>query len=121
MWKFVVFARIIETAYFQGISTYDYILAMKEENQSMELESLEDSDFSSSDDESTDPDSPQKPAFMSRIICKDGKTQQVIHVDTFFFSFMQIHQHNSHDITTINIYKISEPTKVGHKDRWRTW
>ncbi|KAG6410016.1 hypothetical protein SASPL_128063 [Salvia splendens] len=35
----------------KGITTYDYILAMKEENQAMELESLEDSDFYSSDDE----------------------------------------------------------------------
>ncbi|KAK4486695.1 hypothetical protein RD792_006755 [Penstemon davidsonii] len=55
-----------------GISTYDYILAMKEENQSMELESLEDSDSSS--DESDESDSPEKPApFISRIICKEGK------------------------------------------------
>lgn len=65
---------------FQGITTYDYILAMKEENQAMELESLEDSDFYSSDDESTDSDSPQKPALVSRIICKDGKTPQVVHI-----------------------------------------
>ncbi|KAL3849404.1 hypothetical protein ACJIZ3_011286 [Penstemon smallii] len=56
----------------KGISTYDYILAMKEENQSMELESLEDSDSSS--DESDESDSPEKPApFISRIICKEGK------------------------------------------------
>ncbi|KAK4406871.1 protein S-acyltransferase 18 [Sesamum angolense] len=63
----------------KGISTYDYILAMKEENQSMELESLEDSDFSSDEDEgdeSSDSDSAQKPAFISRIICKEGKMQQ---------------------------------------------
>ncbi|KAL8527113.1 hypothetical protein ACS0TY_005111 [Phlomoides rotata] len=60
----------------KGISTYDYILAMKEENQIMELESLEDSDFSS-DDESLDSDSPQRPAaFISRFTCKDGKMQQ---------------------------------------------
>ncbi|PIN20104.1 DHHC-type Zn-finger protein [Handroanthus impetiginosus] len=60
----------------KGISTYEYILAMKEENQAMELESFEDSDFSSSDDESTDLDSPEKPPFISRITCKDGKMQQ---------------------------------------------
>ncbi|KAL2239110.1 UNVERIFIED_CONTAM: Protein S-acyltransferase 18 [Sesamum indicum] len=63
----------------KGISTYDYILAMKEENQSMELESLEDSDFSSDDeegDESSDSDSAQKHAFIPRIICKEGKMQQ---------------------------------------------
>ncbi|KAH6787534.1 DHHC-type zinc finger family protein [Perilla frutescens var. hirtella] len=64
----------------KGITTYDYILAMKEENQlalELELESLEDSDFYSSSDESTDSDSPQKPALLSRIICNDGKTQQI--------------------------------------------
>lgn len=67
----------------QGISTYDYILAMKEENQIMELESLEDSDFTSSDDEeSVDLDSSQKPAFISRFTCKEGKMQQV----TCFYS-----------------------------------
>ena len=48
--------------------TYDYILAMKEENQAMELESFDDSDFSS--DESIDFDSPEKPTLMSRILCK---------------------------------------------------
>ncbi|GFP93637.1 protein s-acyltransferase 18 [Phtheirospermum japonicum] len=68
----------------KGISTYDYILAMKEASFSMELEStFEDSssDFSSSDDDDYDTtidlDSPQKPAsFISRIICKDGETLQ---------------------------------------------
>lgn len=65
---------------FQGITTYDYILAMKEENQAMELESLEDSDFYSSDDESIDLDSPQKPTLVSRIICSDGKSPQVVHI-----------------------------------------
>ncbi|XP_042001003.1 protein S-acyltransferase 18-like [Salvia splendens] len=60
----------------KGITTYDYILAMKEENQAMELESLEDSDFYSSDDESIDLDSPQKPTLVSRIICTDGKSPQ---------------------------------------------
>lgn len=52
----------------QGMRTYDYILAMKEENQAMELESLDDSDFSS--DESTDFDSPEKPTLVSRLLCK---------------------------------------------------
>lgn len=53
---------------------------MKEENRAMELESLEDSDLYSSSDESTDSDSPQKPALVSRIICKDGKMPQVVHI-----------------------------------------
>ncbi|KAG8389630.1 hypothetical protein BUALT_Bualt02G0249000 [Buddleja alternifolia] len=64
----------------KGISTYEYILAMKEENQSMELESLEDSDFSSDDDDDDDESggfgSPEKSAYISRIICKDGRMQQ---------------------------------------------
>ncbi|KAL8054548.1 hypothetical protein ABFX02_04G001000 [Erythranthe guttata] len=66
----------------KGISTYDYILAMKEENQSMEIESLEDSDLSSDDDNDdegySDWDSPEKkPTFISRIIaCKDGKNPE---------------------------------------------
>ncbi|KZV57599.1 DHHC-type zinc finger family protein isoform 1 [Dorcoceras hygrometricum] len=56
----------------KGISTYDYILAMKEENQFVELESFEDSDSEFSSDESIDYDSPEKPSFLSRIIFKGG-------------------------------------------------
>ncbi|KAJ7973153.1 S-acyltransferase [Quillaja saponaria] len=52
----------------KGIRTYDYILAMKEENQAMELDESTDSDFSS--DESIDFDSPEKPTLMSRFLCK---------------------------------------------------
>lgn len=72
----------------QGISTYDYILAMKEENQIMELESLEDSDFSSSDDESVDADSPQKPAFISRFTCKEV---------TLFYSLCAFTENNNNN------------------------
>ncbi|XP_051141863.1 protein S-acyltransferase 18 [Andrographis paniculata] len=68
----------------KGITTYDYILAMKEANQSMEMESFEDSDFTSDDDDDDDENevapnsvfSPEQPAFISRIICKQGKIQQ---------------------------------------------
>lgn len=59
----------------QGMRTYDYILAMKEENHSVELDSLDDSDWSS--DESTDFDSPEKPAFVSRFICRGQGNNQV--------------------------------------------
>ncbi|PON43240.1 Zinc finger, DHHC-type, palmitoyltransferase [Parasponia andersonii] len=52
----------------KGIRTYDYILAMKEENQATELDPFDDSDFSS--DESTEFDSPEKPTFVSRFICR---------------------------------------------------
>ncbi|KAJ1425593.1 Palmitoyltransferase, DHHC domain [Sesbania bispinosa] len=58
----------------KGMRTYDYILAMREENQTMELESLDDSDFSS--DESIDFDSPEKPTLMSRFLCKGQKANQ---------------------------------------------
>lgn len=59
----------------QGIRTYDYILAMKEENQSMDLDPFDDSDFSS--DESTDFDSPEKSTFVSRFICGGHNITQV--------------------------------------------
>ncbi|KDP28346.1 hypothetical protein JCGZ_14117 [Jatropha curcas] len=53
----------------KGMRTYDYILAMKEENQSMELDPFDDSDFSSD----SDFDSPEKPSFVSRFICRGHK------------------------------------------------
>ncbi|KAH0733091.1 hypothetical protein KY285_001703 [Solanum tuberosum] len=59
----------------KGMRTYDYILAMREENQSMELlESSEDSDSSS--DESIDFDSPEKPSLVSRLTCREKRTNQ---------------------------------------------
>ncbi|KAL8089196.1 hypothetical protein AgCh_038832 [Apium graveolens] len=58
----------------KGMKTYDYILAMKEANQSMELESIDDSDFSS-DDESFDSDFSEKPSFISKFICRDQVNQ----------------------------------------------
>ncbi|KAA8542984.1 hypothetical protein F0562_021521 [Nyssa sinensis] len=58
----------------KGMRTYDYILAMKEENQSMELEPFEDSDFSS--DESIESGSPEKSEFVSRFICKERRANQ---------------------------------------------
>lgn len=58
----------------KGIRTYDYILAMKEENQAMELDPFNYSDFSS--DESTDFDSPEKPSFVSRFICRGYRRNQ---------------------------------------------
>ncbi|KAK3026937.1 hypothetical protein RJ639_040343 [Escallonia herrerae] len=59
----------------KGMRTYDYILAMREVNQSsMELDLFEDSDFSS--DESTDSDSPEKPTYISRFICSERRINQ---------------------------------------------
>ncbi|XAR60177.1 Protein S-acyltransferase [Bertholletia excelsa] len=58
----------------KGMRTYDYILAMREENQSMELESSEDSDFSS--DESLDSDYLEKPTFVSQLIQKKRQVNQ---------------------------------------------
>ncbi|KAK7269546.1 hypothetical protein RIF29_22277 [Crotalaria pallida] len=60
----------------KGMRTYDYILAMKEKNEAMELESFDDSDFSS-DDESIDFDSPEKPTLMSRILCKNQSSPRL--------------------------------------------
>ncbi|XP_068659290.1 protein S-acyltransferase 18-like [Aristolochia californica] len=56
----------------KGMQTYDYILAMKEESQSMEL--FDDSITSS--DESTDVESPEKPTLVSRFICQGQKRDQ---------------------------------------------
>lgn len=46
--------------------TYDYILAMREENQFSGLEPLNDSDFSS--DDSSEPASPKRPIVMSQFM-----------------------------------------------------
>ncbi|GAB4830646.1 Protein S-acyltransferase 18 [Ancistrocladus abbreviatus] len=55
----------------KGMRTYDYILAMKEEN---ELQLVDYSDFSS--DESIEPDSPEKPIFISKFMCKGNRRNQ---------------------------------------------
>ncbi|KAJ6723242.1 PROTEIN S-ACYLTRANSFERASE 18 [Salix koriyanagi] len=55
----------------KGIRTYDYILAMREVNESMELDPFDDSDFSSD----SDFDSPKKPATFSRFICGHRENQ----------------------------------------------
>ncbi|KAI5674849.1 hypothetical protein M9H77_05799 [Catharanthus roseus] len=57
----------------KGMRTYDYILALRDENQFMELDSLEDSDYSS--DESINSTSPEKPRFISRFIRRAGMNQ----------------------------------------------
>ncbi|XVF22203.1 hypothetical protein REPUB_Repub12eG0153400 [Reevesia pubescens] len=56
----------------KGMRTYDYILAMKEENQ-FTIDPFDDSDISS--DDSSDFDSPEKPTFVSRFICRGQRTQ----------------------------------------------
>lgn len=55
--------------------TYEYILAMKEETQAMELDSSDDSDFSS--DESEDFDSTETPTLVSKFLCKRQRANQV--------------------------------------------
>ncbi|TYH95894.1 hypothetical protein ES332_A12G138900v1 [Gossypium tomentosum] len=57
---------------FEGMGTYDYILAMKEKNQ-FTVDLFYDSDVSS--DDSSDFDSPEKATFLSRFICKGLRTQ----------------------------------------------
>lgn len=52
---------------------------MKEESQSIEMDPFDDSDFSS--DLSSDFDSPEKPSFISRFICRGrGVTQVQSHI-----------------------------------------
>lgn len=53
--------------------TYDYILAMREENENIELDP-----FSDSDSDDSDYDSPEKPSFVSRFICRGQNPNQVI-------------------------------------------
>ena len=62
-------------AYFslQGMRTYDYILAMREAAQA--YDPFDDSDFSS--DESIDFDSPERPSFLSRILCRKEEVNEV--------------------------------------------
>lgn len=51
--------------------TYDYILAMREENQTADLDPFDDSDADS--DESSNFSSPEKPSFVSQFICRGGQ------------------------------------------------
>lgn len=55
------------------MKTYDYILAMKEENQAVGLDPFDDSDSDSDSDESSDFSPPEKPSFVSRFICRGGE------------------------------------------------
>lgn len=59
------FPALYHCCWLQGMRTYDYILAMKEQNQFPELD--DDSDFSSDD---SDFDSPERTTFVSRFICR---------------------------------------------------
>ena len=59
----------IPSPFYQGMRTYDYILAMREENRSLELEESDDSDFSL--DESTDSDSLDEQPFATRDSCSE--------------------------------------------------
>ncbi|XVF72845.1 hypothetical protein PTKIN_Ptkin12aG0153400 [Pterospermum kingtungense] len=58
----------------KGIRTYDYILAMKEENQFTVDPFDDDSDVSS--DDSSDFDSPEKPTLLSRFLCRGQGTHR---------------------------------------------
>lgn len=62
----------------QGMRTYDYVLAMKEENnQFMELDSPEDSDYSSDESIDIDSASSEKPKCMSWFVCSRGGENRV--------------------------------------------
>lgn len=64
------------------MKTYDYILAMREENSFAEIDSSDDSDSSS--DESTDFVTPKKITCLSRIICREDKLNQASFI---YFNF----------------------------------
>ncbi|KAL6515875.1 hypothetical protein OROGR_019180 [Orobanche gracilis] len=65
-----------------GISTYDYILAMKEENMSMELESSLEDSSDDDDDEEDITDSPQKSAgCILQITCIQNPQKLAIRID----------------------------------------
>jgi palmitoyltransferase len=66
--------------------TYDYILAMREVNESMELDPFDDSDFSSD----SDFDSPKKSTIVSRFICGHRGNQVHIRLPTLILHFEQI-------------------------------
>ena len=67
----------------QGMRTYDYILAMREENRFTALDPLNDSDFSS--DDSSEPPSPKKPTIMSQIMCKGQRKNLVKRLLSLYF------------------------------------
>ncbi|XP_037462209.1 protein S-acyltransferase 18-like [Triticum dicoccoides] len=56
----------------KGMRTYDYILAMREAAQA--YDPFDDSDFSS--DESIDFNSPERPSFLSRILCRKDEVNE---------------------------------------------
>ncbi|ONK78805.1 uncharacterized protein A4U43_C02F22610 [Asparagus officinalis] len=58
----------------KGMGTYDYILAMREESQLLDLSDDSDSDLSS--DESIDLDSPDKSSYFSRFFCRRQNMDQ---------------------------------------------
>ncbi|VYS61528.1 unnamed protein product [Arabidopsis thaliana] len=60
----------------KGMRTYDYILAMKEENQFTEVDPFDELDSSS--DESSDFDSPERlrPTFISKFMCRKANENQ---------------------------------------------
>lgn len=66
--------------------TYDYILAMREEAKSFD-DPFDDSD-ESSDDDSSYFDTPEKPTFFSRLLCKDSQPNEVIFHSPFIFLFI---------------------------------
>ncbi|CAM8968799.1 unnamed protein product [Rhodiola kirilowii] len=60
----------------KGMKTYDYILAMREENRFDELDPFDDSDSSSDSDESADFATPEKLNCLSHFTCRQDKPNQ---------------------------------------------
>lgn len=78
--------QLVSWVLLQGMRTYDYIMAMREENQFKELDPFDDSDSSS--DESSDFDSPERSTFVSRFMCRGLRVNQVIGHSMFLYSIL---------------------------------
>ncbi|OWM79720.1 hypothetical protein CDL15_Pgr023132 [Punica granatum] len=108
----------------KGMRTYDYILAMKEDNQTVGLDPFEDSDSDS--DESSDFDSPEKPSFVSRFICRGGhrlnqnSTKLSIRIDGDPESTSSTKKQGFHvSINPWSLLKLSKDTALAAADRAR--
>lgn len=80
----------------------------------MELDPFNDSDFSS--DESTDFDSPEKPSFVSRFICRGYKGNQVRLRVRFTFVLHLLKKLAHPPYYALDTCLFPEPAKVVHKD-----
>ncbi|CAO2818232.1 unnamed protein product [Amaranthus hypochondriacus] len=96
----------------KGMRTYDYILAMREENQFSSLDPLNDSDFSS--DDSSEPASPKRPTIKFQFMCKGQSThsspgRSTVKIDPE--SGTSIMKQNQHYHASIDPWKLIQMSK----------